>query len=1058
MEIHYHPLLVFISVIIASFGSWVALSVIRGIEAFSTQVQQQRLLLASMAFAAGTWSMHFVAMLALRLPFDLLHDPGLVAVSLVSAVAGAAPAFWIIQSKKHEPFWHIVAAMMLVVAIGAMHFTALHALSVSPMLSYNPALVLLAAIVSGIAAYAGLGIGVFWPDIDRQSYYVQGAGALVLGLAVSALHYIAVAAINFPDAGANPIFSHGVGVVALVRVVISSTLLILLLLLFTSLRSDHFAGWRLLTIIAVAEVTATSFAPVLVSETLPKYFEAFMNAALLVLLVFPAAWRLNVAGVALLESKREAEENLQGQQAVNQLLALPTHQLELHEVLGKALSIVMNISWLQTLPKGAIYLADTDKGILRLAAQYNLPAEIAEKYAQIDYAYCCCGQAVVQKKSRFCSHLETNQERRYPEMQSHGHYTVPLLAGGQVEGVLCLYVDDGHTQKTGDLPLIEALAATIGSLIVRKRAEHDLQLADTVFKHNLSCLMVTDAETRILKVNPMFLKVTGYQRKDLIGRTPAILKSGRQDAAFYAAMWERLQKEGTWSGEIWNRRKNSEVYPEWLSITAVRDSKGVTTNYVATFIDISVQKEAEARIEQLAYFDAVTGLANRILFYNHLQKALAHAQRERGQVVLLFIDLDHFKSVNDTLGHDVGDELLKDVSMRLQRSVRDSDILARLGGDEFVAILVERSGEKMDAVEAARKVVERIIHALAEPFEYGRQSFHCGASIGIAVYPNDGNTSNELMQRADTAMYEAKRAGRSTYCFFSQAMSDTIERRLRIEQALRKAIAAEELSLYYQPQVDTESRQIIGAEALLRWRDGEMGDISPEEFVPVAEDCGIIRQLGEWVFAQVCRQRAVWDNKGYTQLSQIALNVSIHQLLNQNFVKRLTDILQQSGVAPEGIELEITEGGLARYPSETNTVIRALRKLGFKLAIDDFGTDYSSLSRLKSFDVQLLKIDQSFVRDMTVDSDDAAIVRAVIDMGHALGMTVMAEGVETREQAVLLNRYGCSRCQGYYFGKPMLADDFELLLQNGLSASDLMIDSGNINSETPDTAECAGRA
>lgn len=1038
MEINYHPLLVFISVIIASFGSWVALAVIRGIDVFSSQTQQQRIFLAAMAFAAGTWSMHFIAMLALRFPVELLHDPGVVTVSLVPAVVGSAPVFWIIHTKKHEYFWHIVAAALIVVATAAMHFTALHALTVSPSLSYNPALILLAALASGITAYAGLGIAVFWPNVDRQSYYVQGISALVLGIAVSGLHYIAVAATDFSDISAAPVLSHGVSVMSLLRVVISSTLLILLLLLFTSLRSDHFAGWRLLTIIAVAEITATSFSPLLISQTLPKYFEAFMNAALLVLLVFPAAWRLDVAGVELLESKREAEENLQGQQAVNQLLALPTHQLEMHEVLQKALTIVMNISWLQTLPKGAIYLADTDQGVLRLAAQYNLPAEIAEKYAQIDYAYCCCGQAVTQKKTRFCSHLETNQGRRYPEMQSQGHYTVPLLAGGQVEGVLCLYVDAGHTQKTGDLSLIEALGATIGSLIVRKRAEHDLQLADTVFKHNLSCLMVTDTETRILKVNPMFLKVTGYQRKDLIGRTPAILKSGRQDGAFYTAMWEQLQKEGTWSGEIWNRRKNGEIYPEWLSITAVRDSKGVTTNYVATFIDISVQKEAEARIEQLAYYDAITGLANRILFYSHLQKALAHAQRERSQVVLLFIDLDHFKSVNDTLGHDVGDELLKDVSMRLQKSVRDSDILARLGGDEFVAILVERSGERMDAVEAARKVVERIIHALAEPFEYGRQSFHCGASIGIAVYPNDGNTSNELMQRADTAMYEAKKAGRSTYCFFSQAMSDTIERRLRIEQALRKAIAAEELTLFYQPQVDTESRQIIGAEALLRWKDGELGDISPDEFVPVAEDCGVIRQLGEWVFSQVCRQRAIWDSKGYKQLSQIALNVSIHQLLNQNFVMRLTDILQQSGVAPEGIELEITEGGLARYPSETNKVIRSLRKLGFKLAIDDFGTDYSSLSRLKSFDVQLLKIDQSFVRDMTVDSDDAAIVRAVIDMGHALGMTVMAEGVETHEQALLLNKYGCSRCQGYYFGKPMLADEFEQLLRNGLKSSDLM--------------------
>ncbi|MGR8935112.1 MAG: EAL domain-containing protein [Gammaproteobacteria bacterium] len=1056
MQVQYHPLLVFISIAIAAFGSWVALAVVRSAHAASGSAEQRCIVLAALAFATATWSMHFTGMLAMQSPVELAYNPGLVAVSILPAFVAALPAFWIIGTRKIDVSSHILTAGLLVAAVCSMHYTAMHSLRMSPPV-HNPALTLLSVLIAAITAYVGLGFAVFWRHSDKRSFYRRGASALLLGSAVGAMHYLAVAAAHFPPASASSVVTHAIDGVSLARLAISSTLLILILLLFISLRSDHFAGWRLLSLIAVASITATSLSQVLVTQHLSEFIHAVSIAALLVLLVFPAAWRLNAAGIALLDGKREVEESLQGQQAINRLLALPTHELDLHELLQKALAIVMDIPWLLTLPQGAIYLADAEGRKLRRAVQLNLAPEGMQSCAQIDYGYCCCGQAALQEKAQYYKPEDAAHEFRHADMPDHGHYCVPLLAGGKVHGVLCLYVQAGHNRKPSDLSIIEALGAAIGSLIVRKRAELDLQLADTVFRHNLSCLMVTDAETRILNVNPMFLKVTGYRKSELIGKTPAILKSGRQDAAFYTAMWKQLSSDGQWAGEIWNRRKNGEVYPEWLSITGVRDSKGNTSHFVATFIDISVQKEAEARIEQLAYYDALTGLANRTLFHSHLQKVLVQAQRDRDTVVLLFIDLDHFKSVNDTLGHDVGDEMLKDVAMRLVNSVREGDILSRLGGDEFVAILRERPAAANDPVEAARKVVERIIHCLEEPFEYGKQRFHCGASIGIAVFPNDGNTSSELMQRADTAMYEAKKAGRSTYRFFSQAMSERIERRMHIEQALRKALEAEKVALFYQPQIDTQSRQMIGAEALLRWQDDELGEIAPAEFVSIAEDCGIIRQLGEWVFTQVCLQRAAWDRKGYTTLPHIALNVSVHQLMNQNFVQRLTDIMAQTGVTPQGIELEITEGGLARYQEETSEVIRALRKLGFKLAIDDFGTDYSSLSRLKSFDVQLLKIDQSFVRDMAVDSDDAAIVRAIIQMGQALGMTVMAEGVETYEQAALLHQYGCSRCQGYYFGKPMHAEAFEKLLANGIDFPPLSYNESAIMLGKPDSAKYAGR-
>ncbi|MEW8000998.1 MAG: EAL domain-containing protein [Candidatus Thiodiazotropha endolucinida] len=548
-------------------------------------------------------------------------------------------------------------------------------------------------------------------------------------------------------------------------------------------------------------------------------------------------------------------------------------------------------------------------------------------------------------------------------------------------------------------------------------AEEKLRLADRAFQNTAEGITVTDASGNIVSTNPAFEAITGYSHEEVLGQNPRVLKSGHHPDTFYNEMWDTLLLTGHWRGEIWNRRKNGDAYPEWLTISAVKDGNDETTHYVGVFTDISQIKEAQDQINFLAHHDALTRLPNRALFRERFDHALMHARRENTSIALLFLDLDRFKTVNDTLGHPVGDQVLLEVSKRMNQIIRASDTLARLGGDEFVLLLEEQTDAQHAAV-----VARKLIDLFSRPMIIGEHELVVTASIGITLYPNDGDDSDKLIRHADRAMYEAKQQGRNTYRFFTRALTEGALERLMMENDLRRAVARNELILHYQPIVNLETRQLQGIEALVRWQHPEQGLIAPGLFIELAEEIGIIGEIGQWVLRAACSQLARWDRDGF-KVPRISVNLSVQQIDREGLITMVSEELNSSGLSPERLELEVTESMLIRNPELSRTVLSELRTLGVKFAIDDFGTGYSSLAYLKLLPLDHLKIDQSFVRDIGKDANDETIVRAIIAMSKSLGLESVAEGVEEAHQARFLQQAGSDLAQGYLYSRPLPADE-----------------------------------
>ncbi len=546
-----------------------------------------------------------------------------------------------------------------------------------------------------------------------------------------------------------------------------------------------------------------------------------------------------------------------------------------------------------------------------------------------------------------------------------------------------------------------------------------MRLLEQVIACSPTAIMIADARNRILAVNRSFTRLTGYEAEEVLGQTPAILKSGRHGQEFYRDMWKMLQSRGEWSGEIWDRRKDGSHYPKWLDITVVRDGPGgPAAYYLAYFNDLSASKVAEERIRLLAYHDPLTGLPNRLLLMDRLTHALTVARRRQCHVAVLFVDLDRFKNVNDSLGHAVGDKLLWEIAHRLNACVREEDTVARLGGDEFVVVL-ECLRDKKDAVS----IVDKIHQTFERPIPVEQHMLHASASIGIALYPDDGDNAESLMQNADTAMYQAKSLGRDNYQFFAPFMNAHVRERLDLENTLRLALERQEFELYFQPIVDLASADIVCAEALIRWRRPGQGLVSPERFIPVAEETGCIVQIGDWVMEQACRVLSGW-RAGGVQPPRLALNVSPRQFRQPGLACRIRSILEAHRVEAAQIDLEVTEGALMEQPDMAARILAELKAMGLGIVIDDFGTGYSSLAYLKTFPIDKLKIDRSFVRDILTDNSDREITLAVIDLSHNLNLKVVAEGVEEWGQLEFLRNHGCDRAQGYYYSPPRPAAEF----------------------------------
>lgn len=562
-----------------------------------------------------------------------------------------------------------------------------------------------------------------------------------------------------------------------------------------------------------------------------------------------------------------------------------------------------------------------------------------------------------------------------------------------------------------------ACRATMIDITALSEANKKLRQAATVFEHTSDAIIITDGTGRIIAVNKAFTDITGYRPEDVLGKNPRILKSERQDRAFYKSLWESLERDGHWRGEIWDRKKTGEEFPVWQNITAVKDFSGNVTEYISVFSDITSIKETEQRLLELAYHDPLTGLPNRLLFNDRLGHAIEHAKRNKTQVALLMLDLDRFKLINDTLGHAAGDKLLQEVGDRLYRSVRAEDTIARLGGDEFAVVVGH-----LDTPEDAALLAEKIVKAIAEPIVIDEHSLTTSTSIGIAVYPDDADDKEDLAKMADVAMYGAKDRGRNSFMFYAPAMTDRAAHMLRIDHGLRDALRQNELVLYYQPQVQLDTGRIVGVEVLIRWNHPVHGLQSPNFFIPVAEETHLIEEVGEWVIDNVCHQIEQWSAAGIPPV-RVAINLSPRQLRRSEFVEQLRlRMAACKAVDGYGIDLEVTESALQTDPAIIRS-LRELKELGFRIAIDDFGTGFSSLNSLKQLPIDILKIDRTFVRGIPSDVDDRAITSAIIAMGHSLGMNIVAEGIETEEQLDFLKGQHCDDAQGFYLYTPVPADE-----------------------------------
>ncbi|MDK9718132.1 MAG: EAL domain-containing protein [Trichlorobacter sp.] len=635
---------------------------------------------------------------------------------------------------------------------------------------------------------------------------------------------------------------------------------------------------------------------------------------------------------------------------------------------------------------------------------------IADLCATAAEEHSWCGCDVFQTECNFCAAAS---------YLIHPSQAMPVL--------LVLYTTDSQllTHTAEQLLLDELVQDLAYALDVAEQDRVDLlnrqqlELAATVFDNSSEGISVTDTQGRIISVNRAFCEITGYQPDELLGQNPRLLKSGRHDRSFYQTMWRSLLEIGRWQGEIWNRRKDGEIYPELLSITAVKEPLGEISRYIAVFSDISGVKESQQQIDYLEWHDPLTDLPNRRMSGNHLSQAIDLARRREKSVALLCLDLDNFKDINDSFGHLTGDALLRLVARRLRDRLRSSDLVGRLGGDEFIVLL-----EELDQPEIVPLIAEDILALLQQPFQLDTGiELQTGVSIGIALFPDHGQTATELLQQADAALFQAKQQGRGRFAYYHDEMTEKARERVNLGNYLRRAVEKEELRVYYQPQVDAGTGRIIGAEALMRWQNPVLGLVSPIRFIPLAEEIGCIIQMGAWILRQTCLQGRQWLDQGLPPIT-LAVNLSPTQVHQPGLVTLVKQTLEATGYPPELLELELTESALMQHEEETIALLNDLRGLGVQLALDDFGTGYSSLAYLKHFPLNLLKVDKSFVDDLPDGAKDVKIVTTIVQMGKSLGFKLLAEGVEREEQRACLHSLGCNFYQGYLFSKPLPAEQF----------------------------------
>lgn len=716
----------------------------------------------------------------------------------------------------------------------------------------------------------------------------------------------------------------------------------------------------------------------------------------------------------------EQEKILNLQQAILESIALGADHKE----------VINNICKLEEklLPNsvGSVMLMDDNYEQLNVYAAPSVPPEGISQLNGLrpGLGGGSCGNVIYQKKAQFVSNTFTDERWRDLRQLAYNFnlcscWSVPVYSGANlIIGTFALSSFEHRSPSPFHRKLLDIGSSIIGIVLERSKSEASARLFERVFDGGEEGIMITDPNKIILSVNHAFTRILGYNMEELKDKTPRKLASGYHDDTFYTTMWDSINKLGYWRGEIWNRRKDGEIFPEWLSISSVNDRYGNATHYLGIFSDISHIKEAEQQIQYLSSHDILTGLPNLILFKDRLQNAINLAQQSHQKVALLNLDLDNFKLINETLGHTQADSLLCTIADRLRTCVNETDALCRKGGDEFIIALTNITG-----TEAINNVLDHLLEQMAQPFQIGERIFGLSCSIGIAVFPDDDNDIERLMTCSEKAMLQAKQEGRNTYRYFTEQLNTNSFEFLKIAHGIREALAAKQFLLYYQPQVELSTGRIIGAEALIRWNHPQQGLIPPNQFIGIAEETGLIVEIGTWVLQEACHQAVAWQQQGLDAIV-MAVNVSAVQFRRGNIENVIEHALLQSGLAPRFLEIEITESCMLYDIEQMQTLLLRLKNKGLSLSIDDFGTGYSSLAYLKKLNIDKLKIDQSFVQDITTDPNDEAIIKAIVQMAHALKLKVIAEGVEDQATLNRLNECQCDEIQGYYFAKPMPAQAF----------------------------------
>ena len=918
---NYQPAWVVVSVLLAMLGAYAALgAAARAVAEPDALTKLAWNVVSGLAFGVGTWAMHFIGMLALSLPCRVSYDLHLTLISMLPAVLGGFAAFGVVWRQDLKLLPAPMGGALLGAGIGTMHYTGMAAMQLDGLVRYNPTVFALSIGVAVVLSYFALRVKERVKAGKKRAVWV----ALILGIAISATHYTAMAGAYFVTGDATalaPSFFTPNGLAFMVSL------------------TTAFLALATLGFVALSRANAATEKHRLSEAKLSAIIEAEPECIKIV----DAQGRLlemNPAGLAMIEA--DSLDQVAGQSVLD--LVAPEYrsafsQMHLRVLDGETTKLAFEVRGL----KGG---------------------------------------------------------RRWLET-----HAVPLQHQGQTV----------HLAVTRDIT-------------ERMQAEEELRIAATAFESQQG-MVVTNAQRMILRVNKAFTAITGHSAEEAVGHYPGMLSSGRHDPAFYAAMTHSLECEGAWAGEIWNRRKNGEIYPQWLSISAVKTVAGLVTHYVAIFTDVSERDAVQAQLDTLAFYDTLTQLPNRRLLLDRLDQALHASTRHARKNALLFVDLDNFKTLNDTLGHSLGDALLVQVAQRLKACCREGDTVAHLGSDEFVVLLENLSEDDIEAATHAETVCVKILDSFAPDFLLGSGPYHGTSSIGVTLFGGkDLESSEQPLKRAELAMFQAKAAGHNTLRFFDVKMQAEVSARAALEADLREAVNRHQLVLHYQPQVVGAGR-ITGVEALVRWQHPQRGMVSPAEFIPLAEETGLILPIGQWVLERTCSQLAQWAQTSGLEHLTMAVNVSARQFRQANFVASILGTLARTHAEPKLLKLELTESMLVDDVEAIIAKMGTLKAHGVGFSLDDFGTGYSSLSYLKRLPLDQLKIDQGFVRNIVTDANDAAIAKMVMALAESLGLSVIAEGVELQAQADLLAHLGCHAYQGYLFSRPLPVAAFEALLR-----------------------------